>query len=383
VRCPRTLLVTALVLAAGLPARADEPVEPGLQTPVVLPDFDPAAATCTPPEGRDRVLAFARDNGRAFMAGVDLGLSRAAADRGLTYRAELAENDAERQRGQVEAMLADKVGAIVVAPVNSDEVAPILREVIGAGGYVGSIVPPPAVTILNAPQYLTGRVLGEAAAAHIRDVLGGRANVVLLTHDSLEFLAPRFTAMRDALRQLPGVTIVADISPQTVDSEGGYRMMQTILLAEPVVDVVLGADTVVLGALRAMRDAGKARSDQFFGGIDGEAEAVAELRDPESPFKSTVSLASPVFGYAMGQHAADWLEGRAIPQAMDVLPMALNAANLAAYEADMADPGAVWADPERRDAYLRMYGTICADTRDRFLDFPWSSESRADSGEGG
>jgi ribose transport system substrate-binding protein len=369
--------VFALALAATSvgPAGAEEPARPGLQEPVVLPPFDASAPSCTPPVGKKSVLAFARDNQRDFMAGVDYGLSRAAADRGLEYRMELADNNADRMERQIRAMASADVGAVVVAPVDSEAIAPMLREMILSGSYVGTVVPPPAVTILNAPQYQTGRVLGEAAAEYIRTELDGEANVVLLTHDSLEFLVPRFTAMRDALREVPGATIVADISPATVDGEGGYSTMKTVLLAEPQIDVVLGADTVVLGALRAVREAGRVRPEQFFGGIDGEPEAVAELRTADSPFRTTVSLASPVFGYAMGQYAADWLEGKQVPQAMDVLPMALNAANLASYEADMADPGAVWADPARRDAYLAMYGNICFDSREQFLDFPWSSEN--------
>ena len=177
-------------------------------------------------------------------------------------------------------------------------------------------------------------------AAYIKGTLGGKAKVVLLTQDSLEFLAPRFVAMRDSLRDIPGVTIVADISPSPVNKEGGFATMRTILLANPDVDVVLGADTVVLGALAALRAAGKARPDQFLGGIDGEPEAVAEIKKGDTPYKISISLASPVFGYAMGQHAADWLEGKSIPQAMDILPSPLTAANIAQYEADLADPGA-------------------------------------------
>jgi ribose transport system substrate-binding protein len=150
-------------------------------------------------------------------------------------------------------------------------------------------------------------------------------------------------------------------------------MMRTILLAHPDVDVVLGADTVVLGALDAMRAAGKARPDQFLGGIDGEPEAVAEIKKG-GPYKASVSLASPVFGYALGYYAADWLEGRSVPQAMDILPRALTAANIAQYEADVADPAGVYADPVRRDSYLRMYGNICYDTRQQYVNFPWSSE---------
>ena len=89
----------------------------------------------------------------------------------------------------------------------------------------------------------------------------------------------------------------------------------------------------------------------------------------------SISLNSPVFGYAMGQHAADWLEGKQIPQAMDILPRALNNANVSAYEADLANPAAVFRDETRRNSYLKMYGNICYDTREKYLNFPWSSEA--------
>ena len=78
----------------------------------------------------------------------------------------------------------------------------------------------------------------------------------------------------------------------------------------------------------------------------------------------------------MGQYAADWIEGKSIPQAMDVLPIALSLENMAQYEAEVADPAGVYADPARRAVYLKMYGNICYDTRDQYVNFPWSSERR-------
>jgi ribose transport system substrate-binding protein len=349
---------------------------PGLTVPTVLPAFDRDAATCTGPPGLEKVLAFAQDNEREFMQGVRRGLAAAAEDRGLAFRVELAGNDATRMNQLIDALRDEKVGAVVASPVDPISLAPHLQKLIWSGALVGTIVPPPATLLLNAPQYLTGKVLGDAAADYIRTRLGGQAKVVLLTHDSLQFLAPRFVAMRDALRDIPGVTIVADISPTTVNKQGGLAMMRTILLAQPKVDVVLGADTVVLGALAALREAGAARPDQFLGGIDGEPEAVAEIKKGDGPYKASVSLASPVFGYAMGQFAADWLDGRSVPQAMDILPKALTLANIAQYEADVADPAAVFREAARRDAYLRMYGNICYDTRERYINFPWSSETK-------
>jgi len=348
----------------------------GITAPTVFPPFNRNAPACSAPPGLEKVLAFAQDNEREFMQGVSRGLAAAAKDRGLEYRIALANNDGARMIEQVQALRAAKAGAVVAAPVDPLGLSRSLQQVMWDGGYVGTVVPPPATTLLNAPQYLTGKVLGDAAAAYIRARLGGKAKVVLLTHDSLQFLAPRFTAMRDALKDIPGVTIVADISPTTVNKDGGMATMRTILLAQPNIDVVLGADTVVLGALAALREAGKARPNQFLGGIDGEPEAVAEIKQGGGPYKASVSLASPVFGYALGHHAADWLEGKSVPQAMDILPSALGVANIAQYEVDLANPGAVYADPVRRDAYLKMYGNICYDTRDRYVNFPWSSERK-------
>ncbi len=369
-------LASALLVSFFAPAAIAQDGPQGIVTPQVFAPFDPQAASCSAPPGLRKKLVFAQDNERQFMQGVARGLALAARNRGLEFEAALAENDAKKMIGQVQAQLDGKTGALVAAPVHSPSLARSLQQMIWAGAYVGTVVPPPAVSLLNAPQYLTGKVLAEAAAAYIRDRLKGKANVVLLTHDSLQFLSPRFAAMRDVLQEMPGVNIVADISPLTVNKEGGLRMMRTILLAHPNVDVVLGADTVVLGALQALREVGKARPDQFLGGIDGEPEAVAEIKSGNSPYKASVSLSSPVFGYAMGQHAADWLEGKSIPQAMDILPSLLTQANIAQYEADFENPAAVFADQKRRDAYLKMYGNICYDTRDRYVNFPWSSERK-------
>lgn len=367
------LIVSLGAIASG--AAAQQPEPPGITVPQVFAPFDPAAKACTAPPNLDRLLVFAQDNEREFMQGVAFGLRRAAEDRGLAFRVALAQNDAARMIEQVQALRTERAGAMVVAPVNPASISRSLQQMIWAGAYVGAVVPPPAVSILNAPQYLTGKVLAEAAAAYIRDRLKGKAKVVLLTHDSLQFLSPRFAAMRDTLQDMPGVAIVADISPLTVNKEGGFATMSTILLAHPEIDVVLGADTVVLGALAAVRAAGKERPDQFFGGIDGEPEAVAEIKKG-GPYKASVSLASTIFGYAMGQHAADWLDGKSVPQAMDILPSLLTRENLAAYEADLADPAAVYKNAARRAAYLRMYGNICYDTRDQYVNFPWSSERK-------
>ena len=370
-RVKSRLVIAALLLTTTYAVAVDG--SPGITTPTVFKPHDPTAPRCSKPTNIKPILAFAKDNDREFIEGVDHGLAQAAKDRGLEYRVALAANDSAKMISDVEAMRAAHVGGIVVSPVDPAALTVSLQRAIWSGAYVSTVVAPPATSLLNAPQYLTGKALGDAAISYIQEKLDGRADVVLLTQDSLQFLTPRFVAIRDALDTLPEVRIVADISPNPVSKEGGLATMRTVLLAHPHVDVVLGADGVVLGALQALREAGKDRPDQFIGGIDGEPEAIAEIKKG-GPYKTTISLNSPVFGYAMGQHAADWLEGKQIPQAMEILPHVITAHNLGNYQRDLANPGAVYSDPTRREAYLRMYGNICNDSRDQYVNFPWSSE---------
>lgn len=367
-------LLAAIALTSCMAGADAQQGSPGITQRTVFPAFDPKAPGCSSPRDRTKVLAFVQENEREFMQGINRGLGMAAKDRGLEYRRAVANDDASKAVGQIEGFLGENVGGLVVAQPDPAVLGPVLQRLIWSGAFVGTIVAPPATLLLNAPQYQTGKVLTDAAISHIDTTLGGRATVVLLTQDTLEFLAPRFNAMRDGLNRLPGVTIVADIAPRPVSKDGGFAVMNKILLANPRIDVVLGGDAVVLGALAALRAAGKDRPDQFLGGIDGEPDGVSEIKRGNSPFKTSVSLSSPVFGYAMGQFAADWLEGRSVPQAMDILPVALTRKNINQYEADLVNPAAVYNDPARRSSYLKMYGNSCYDTRDKYVNFPWSSE---------
>jgi ribose transport system substrate-binding protein len=370
------IIAMSVALPASVTMASAHDGPPGITERTVFAPFDPLRPACGKPSGLRKALAYVQENQREFLQGVNHGLEMAAKDRGLEYLRSLAQNDVPKAVEEINAYRGAKVGAIVATSSDPTAVSGSLLQTIWSGAFVGTIVPPPATLLLNAPQYATGQALADAAIRYINNRLGGKARVVLLTQDTMEYLTPRFEAMRDAFAKMPGVTIVADIAPNPVNKEGGFATMNTILLANPNIDVVLGGDAVVLGALQALRAAGKDRADQFLGGIDGEPEAVYEIKKADSPFKASISLSSPVFGYAMGQFAADWLDGKSIPQAMDILPIALTSENMEQYEADLENPAAVYADPARKNAYLRMYGNICYDTRNEFVNFPWSSESK-------
>src|SRR5262249_38545529 len=105
----------AALLACGLcvPAAAlDGPR--GITAPTAFPPFAASDEPCARPEGLKPTLAFAQDNQREFMVGVDHGLARAAADRAIPYQAVLADNDPARQAEQLRSLREAGIGSVVV-----------------------------------------------------------------------------------------------------------------------------------------------------------------------------------------------------------------------------------------------------------------------------
>src|SRR5690349_2988640 len=117
------ILVT-IASSAFAQAPAPHDIPQGITAPVVFPPFDPTTVSCAGPPGLARALVFAQDNERQFMQGVGRGLALAASDRSLSFRIALARNDAGLMIEQVEALATEKIGAIVVAPVDAPSLAP-------------------------------------------------------------------------------------------------------------------------------------------------------------------------------------------------------------------------------------------------------------------
>ena len=127
-----------------------------------------------------------QENDREFLEGVNHGLALAAKDRGLAYRRVLADSDAQPRPAEIQAVprRARSARSIATLVGSRRSCAHGLQQAIWSGAFVGTIVPPPATLLLNAPQYQTGKVLADAAIAYINAKLGGKADVVLLTQDS-------------------------------------------------------------------------------------------------------------------------------------------------------------------------------------------------------
>src|SRR5689334_18508323 len=162
------VLASACMIACGAGLASAEDGPPGITTQTNFAPFNPGAPACATPPGLNKVIAFAQDNEREFVQGIDHGLAAAAKDRGVDYRRALANNDAAKMEQDVQTFLAAKVGAVVAVLIDPASLGHSLQQEMWAGGYVSTIVAPPATLLLNAPQYATGKVLADAAVAYIR-----------------------------------------------------------------------------------------------------------------------------------------------------------------------------------------------------------------------
>lgn len=373
-RCIAALAAGASVLAlaaCGSGSTADGGTAgAGITEPVELTAFEPGEAGPAP--DLPKRIALAMDNDREFAQSIKHGLEAAADERDVDFVSASANGDSAKNVQQMRQFLAQGVGAMFVNPVDPAAQEPVMREAIDKGAAVIGVLMAPATLQLNADQYAVGKALGDDAARYVEEQLGGRAKVVILNQDSVQPVRPRFAAIRDALKAVPGAEVVADVEPSQTQKDSAFQTMSTILQKNPDVDVVLGADSVVLGALAALKAAGKDDPEQYLGGIDGEPEALAAIR-AGGPYKASVALAPSMFAYASGLAAADWLEGKPIPQAIDIPPVLLDsAAAIDRFEADERDPAAAYADRATRDRYVRLLGDISYETRDDYLAYVWT-----------
>ncbi len=347
---------------------------PGITTPTALAPYKPSAKVGEKPD-LSKVVAFAQDNAREFEQLIVKGLEMGAGDAGLEFKTADSNGDPQKQVQNMEQFLIQGVGALVTGPVEPEAQAPVMRKAIGEGVDMNAIVFGPATTQVNAPQYAGGKKLAEVAAEFIEAKLGSKADVVLFNEDSIESIRPRYQAMRDVLEAIPGVKIVADVEPEEIDTEHGFQTMTTILQKNPEVNVVLGADATVEGALAALEAENKDSEDQFLGGVDCENQALTYIAEGGA-YKACVGTEPAIFGYALARYDGDWLEGKCVPQGISVEPVAVtDAAEVAVYREDEEDPKTVFADPRLLSGYLGLYGNICYGSRKNYLAYTWNPDT--------
>lgn len=371
-----TVSMGSLLLAAcgGAAPPAQAPTSaPAAPTPAPADSGpDPKTLTAFVPSDRvgekpnlPRRIAWANTSNAEFFLAITNAIELAARDRDLEFITAIANDDSARNIEQINTFLQRGIAALCIQPLDANAQAPLMQQAIDQGIAVMSLVTPPSTVQAVADQYKVGYTQGLAAAKWITERLGGQARVHYFNNDTIEVLIARRNGVLDGVKTAgPGVEIVSNVNAGAITQEAGFNTMNTVLQAHPDINVVLGGDTLVLGALAAIEAAGKVSENMYLSGIDGDAEALNKIRQG-GIYRASFAFAYPMMGYAWGQYAADWLEGKDIPMLMQFNAIELNSPEtIDAFERDMQNVRETWKSADR---YFTNLGNISYETRQNFL----------------
>jgi ribose transport system substrate-binding protein len=339
----------------------------GLLSPVpALARFDssrPAGARTGLP-GR---VAWANTSDIEIFVALGRGIEAAARDRGMEYLTAVAAGDPAKNVDQMETFLARGIGGLAVQPLDETAQRPVLQRAWERGVCVQGIITHPCTLQIAASQYRIGYMQGKAAADYATAHLGGRADAHYFNLDATSpQLRLRHRGVLDGLKTAgDGVRVVSDLSGERAGStyESAFALMSTVIQAHPQIKVILGGDSDVVGAYRALQQTGRLADDMYLSGVDGDSNAL-ELVKQAGPYRASLAFAWQLMGYGMGQFAADWIDGKQIPRVMVAKSILLDSpARVDNYLAANADPARVFRERKRYEQYLPLLGNVSYATR--------------------
>jgi ribose transport system substrate-binding protein len=382
----RSALKVGAVAAGGLLASewlaacGGNDAAPAKLDPDALAPFKSSAATGGA-TGLPRRMAWASTADSQFFLALGQGMRQAATERGFDYVTATSGNDPTRHVDQMNGFLDKGVGALAMQPLSPDADAAVLQRAIDRGVCAQGIITGPSTMQVVASQYQIGYDQGKAAADYCVAELGGNAQVLYFNLDSASpQLKIRHHGVLDGLETGgAGIDVVGDITVADISTTSGFNTMMTALQRYSGIKVVLGGDTVVVGAYKALEKQRKLTDDMFLSGVDGDKEAL-DLIKQGGAYKLSIAFAWSLMGYGLGQFGADWVEGREVPRLIVARGVQLDSAHaVKQFEAAAEDPSAVFHDRARYEKYLPLYGNVSYDSRQQHWTSPVDPPSASGS----
>lgn len=194
------------------------------------------------------------------------------------------EQDLARQVALVDEMVASGVSAIVIAPADSKALVPALRKAKEKGVVVVNIDNKLDAEILAAEEIAIpfvgpdNRAGAKAVGDYLATKLSDGAKVAILEGITTSFNAQQRKAGFEDAMSAAGAEVVASQSAKWETSLAN-TVTSSMLSEHPEVTAILAAnDSMALGAVAAVKDAGKADSVQIVGfdNITAVQEAIKE-----------------------------------------------------------------------------------------------------------
>ncbi len=210
-------------------------------------------------------------------------VAKATAEK-LGYTANVAahKGDTNTESTLIDTAITNKSAAIILDPANADGSIGAVKKAVAAG------IP---VILVNAEINKEGLAKGQLVSNNAQGAaigaqqwvkaIGEKGNYVeLFGNPSDNNAATRSNGYETVLTQYPDL-VKSGKEVANWDRALGYKKMQSLLQAHPdVIGVISGNDELALGAVAALKEAGKLASVKV-GGFDGSPDAVAAVKSGE------------------------------------------------------------------------------------------------------
>ncbi|WP_121629446.1 D-ribose ABC transporter substrate-binding protein [Tropicibacter alexandrii] len=205
----------------------------------------------------------------------------------LGYEATVAahKGDTNTESNLVDAAITNGAKAIILDPANADGSVGVVRKASEAG------IP---VFLVNAEINEAGIAIGQLVSNNAQGAALGAIAWQEAVGDSAKYVeffgnpadnnaATRSNGYNTVLSQYPDLEKVAQ-EVANWDRTQGYNKMQSIIQANPEIDAVIsGNDEMALGAIAALKEAGKLEGT-IVGGFDGSPDAVEAVKAGEMAY---------------------------------------------------------------------------------------------------
>ena len=211
--------------------------------------------------------------------------AKTAEQLGYTAKVSAHKGDTNTESNLIDTAITNHSVAIILDPANADGSVGAVKKAVAANIPVFLVNAEINQEGLAKAQLVSNNAQGAALGAQqwVEDVGESGNYVELLGNPSDNNAATRSNGYKTVLSQYPDLKKVAQ-EVANWDRTQGFNKMQSMLQAHPdVIGVISGNDEMALGAIAALKEAGKL-SKVKVGGFDGSPDAVAAVKSGEMQY---------------------------------------------------------------------------------------------------
>jgi erythritol transport system substrate-binding protein len=248
---------------------------------LLLPACTPGGRGTDGADGQRRLAIITPSHDNPFFKAEAEAAAARARELGYEVLVSVHDDDANKQDQLIDVAIARRVSAIVLDNAGADASVAAIKKAKAAGIPTLLIDREINVTGLAAAQIVSNNYQGATLVAEEFVRLMGESGryIELVGRESDTNAAVRSRGFNDVLEKYPDMQLVARQSANW-DQREAFQKMETLIQGHrDIRGVIAGNDTMALGAMAALKAAG--RGQVIVVGFDGSPDAIASIRAGE------------------------------------------------------------------------------------------------------